>query len=75
MLDYINLQYIRYRTLIAYLSGDWKDIKIVESGQPLVRVPDDIAFPYYAKILKLANDENIFFGMMYCGSSWMSGAC
>ena len=60
MFDYIKLQLIRYITLRAYKFGDWKKISIKENGQPLVRVPDKITFPFYFRVMKLVSDESIY---------------
>ena len=60
MFDYIKLQLIRYMTLRAYKSGDWKKILIKENGQSLVKVPEKIVFPFYSRVMKLVNNENIY---------------
>lgn len=60
MLDYIRLQYLRYVTLRAYRSGDWRKIPIKDNGQKLVQVPEEMAFPFYARVMKLVVDERMY---------------
>ena len=60
MIDYIRLQRLRYVTLHAYRSGDWRKIPIKENGQHLVAMPDEIVFPYYARVMKLVPDEGMY---------------
>jgi len=60
MLNYLKLQLVRYKTLQAYRSGEWKTILIKENSEPLVLVSDEIVFPYYSKIMKLLGDEKIY---------------
>lgn len=37
--------------------GDWREVPIEENGESLVRVPTEIAYPYYAKIMGLGKEE------------------
>jgi len=60
VLDYIRLQYLRYVTLRAYRSGDWCKIPIRDNGQELVPVPEEMAFPFYARVMKLVADEHMY---------------
>jgi len=60
MVDYITLQFLRFLTLRAYKHGDWKKVPIKENGQSLVIVPSEIAFPFYHRVMKLANEGNIY---------------
>ena len=60
MLEYIQMQRLRYVTLQAYKSGDWRKVPIKECGQPLVQVPADIAFPFYAKVMNLTSEEKMY---------------
>jgi D-alanyl-D-alanine dipeptidase len=60
MLDYLKMQYLRYVTLSAYRSGDWRTIPIQDNGQKLVQIPEDMAFPFYARVMKLVTDERMF---------------
>lgn len=60
MIRYIKLQLLRYITLRAYRSGDWKEIPIQENGQPLIQVPEEIVFPFYAQTMKLVEDQRIY---------------
>lgn len=60
MLDYIRLQYLRYVTLHAYRSGDWRKIPIKDNSQRLVKVPEEMAFPFYARVMKLVADERMY---------------
>lgn len=60
MLDYLRLQLIRFQTLLAYKYNDWKKITIKENGQPLVQLPNEICFPFYADVMKLSENKNIY---------------
>ena len=60
MYDYLKLQFVRYRTLRAYRSGDWKKIPIKENGQSLALVPEEISFSYYSITMKLLDSEKIY---------------
>lgn len=60
MFNYLWLQYVRFKTLSAYKYGDWKNIPIKECGEELIQVPEEIAFPFYAKVMKLTEDKRIF---------------
>lgn len=60
MFDYFRLQRLRYVTLRAYRLGDWREILIKENGQPLIEVPSEISFPYYARVMKLVVDERMY---------------
>ena len=60
MLEYLELQRLRYVTLHAYRSGDWRKILIKDNGQPLVQVPESMVFPFYARVMKLVPDERIY---------------
>jgi D-alanyl-D-alanine dipeptidase len=46
--------------LKAYRSGDWKKIPIKENGQSLVKVPGEISFPFYSRIMKIVKDEGLY---------------
>ena len=54
------LQYQRFRTLRAYRNGDWRTLPIKENNEPLVEVPDERCYPYYAKEMGLTADTRIF---------------
>lgn len=58
--EYFRLQYLRYVTLRAYQSRDWREVRIVENNEPLVEVPREICVPYYAREMKLVLDERIY---------------
>jgi len=60
MFDYLEMQYLRYVTLSAYRSGDWRTIPIKEDGQKLVQIPKDMTFPFYARVMNLVTDERMF---------------
>ncbi len=60
MYDYLRIQYLRYVTLSAYRSGDWRKIPIQDNGQKLAQIPEDIAFPFYARVMNLVTDERMF---------------
>ncbi|MCK5511131.1 D-alanyl-D-alanine carboxypeptidase family protein [Candidatus Parcubacteria bacterium] len=60
MLNYIKLQWVRCKTLQAYRSGDWKEITIKENGEPLVKIPKEISFPYYSRVMKLTDNKEIY---------------
>lgn len=55
----LKLQQICCKTLRAYGRANWKTIPVKECRQPLVLVPKNICFPYYA-IMKLARSEKIY---------------
>ncbi len=54
------VQISRVRTLYAYRHGDWRKLPIVENHEPLVQVPPEQCYPYYAREMKLVTDERIF---------------
>lgn len=60
MFEYIKLQRLRYVTLKAYRSGDWRKIPIKENNQKLVEVPKDITFPFYARVMRLVTDQRMY---------------
>lgn len=59
MFDYVRLQALRARTLLAY-RGNWRNIPIQECGEPLVQIPQEMVYPYYARDMKLVTDERLF---------------
>jgi zinc D-Ala-D-Ala dipeptidase len=60
MFDYLRLQRIRYLTLHAYRSGDWRKLPIEENNDQLIEVPREISFPYYAREMQLVKDERLY---------------
>jgi len=60
LFEYLQIQKLRFDTLRAYRSGDWRKIPIKENGQSLVQVPEAMVFPYYARVMKLVPDERIY---------------
>ena len=60
MLEYIRLQMLRYKTLHAYRSGDWRKIQIRENKDPLIEVPSEIVYPYYSREMRLVTHEGIY---------------
>ena len=60
MFDYIRLQYLRFVTLRVYRMGDWRKIPIRDNGERLVQVPNEIAFPFYSRVMKLVEDERMY---------------
>lgn len=60
MFDTLRLHRLRIQTLQAYRSGDWRRLPIRENSEPLVQVPDDLAYPYYAREMKLISDETLY---------------
>lgn len=60
MLNKWLLQYVRFKTLLAYKYGNWKKFPIKECNEPLVEISADITFPYYALEMTLTNDFRIF---------------
>lgn len=60
MLDSLQLQYLRVRTLRAYRRGVWRRIAIRDNGEPLVEVPKEMTYPYYVEEMKLLNDGRVF---------------
>ena len=54
------LQLARLRTLYAYRHGDWRKLPIAENHEPMVQVPLEQCYPYYARQMKLVADERIF---------------
>lgn len=60
MYDHIRLQLLRYSTLHAYRSGNWRKITIRETGDPLVEVPSEISFAYYAREMRLVDHERLY---------------
>jgi zinc D-Ala-D-Ala dipeptidase len=60
MFDYLRLQRLRYVTLHAYRSGDWRKILITENNDRLVEVPREIAFPYYAREMQLVKHDVLY---------------
>ncbi|HHH12558.1 MAG TPA: hypothetical protein ENJ77_01630, partial [Candidatus Moranbacteria bacterium] len=55
----LRVQYERFRTLNAYKSGDWRNVPIEENGDPLVPVPDECKYPFYAIELKLSDEQTV----------------
>lgn len=60
IIDHIRLQYLRFITLRAYRMDDWRKIPIKENGEKLVQVPDEIAFPFYARTMNFVESEQIY---------------
>lgn len=60
MREYVRLQLLRYTTLHAYRSGDWRKIPIRENRNPLVEVPSEISFAYYAREMQLVDHERLY---------------
>lgn len=60
IVDTIRLQIARVQTLSAYRNGDWRKILIDECGSRLIKVPEEMTFPFYARILKATEDERLF---------------
>lgn len=60
MTEYIKLQMLRYSTLRAYRSGDWRKIPITENHDPLVEVPSEISHAYYVREMRLGDHEKIY---------------
>ncbi|MFO0702566.1 MAG: M15 family metallopeptidase [Candidatus Andersenbacteria bacterium] len=58
--EQLYLQTIRTTTLLAYRRRDWREVPIVECGEPLVEVPTDMAFPYYHQEMHLTDDPRMF---------------
>ncbi len=58
--EYIQLQRLRYVTLRAYRTGDWRKIPVKENGQLLAQVPKEISFSFYAGVMKLVAAERIY---------------
>lgn len=60
MFEYIQLQKLRFKTLSSYHLGNWRKIPIKENGEPLIQIPKEIAFPFYAKTMKIVTDERMY---------------
>lgn len=60
MLKKLWLQYVRYYTVRAYSSGDWRRLPIQDNGEPLVKVPSEMCHSYYAQEMHLVTDKRIF---------------
>jgi hypothetical protein len=58
--DSVRLQFERVKTLAAYRRGSWRQLPIVECGQPLVQVPEQHCEPYYADVMQLTTDRRVF---------------
>ena len=60
MREYVRLQLLRYTTLHAYRSGDWRKIPIRENRDPLVEAPSEISFAYYAREMRFVDHERLY---------------
>ena len=60
MYEFFRMQALRYITLSAYKTGDWRKLQIKECGEPLLALPPDITYPYYSKEMKLTNDHSVY---------------
>ncbi|MGK2848543.1 MAG: M15 family metallopeptidase [Minisyncoccota bacterium] len=57
----LKAQLIRFKTLSAYrFRGDWRNIPIKESEEPLVQVDRLLCYPFYAVEMSLTDDFRIF---------------
>ncbi len=54
------LQIARVETVSSYRSGDWKELPIKECNEPLVKVPDSLAYPYYVKHMNIGVDTTMY---------------
>jgi hypothetical protein len=58
----LRAQLVRFKTLFAYrFHGDWRNIPIQESDEPLVQVDRLLCYPFYAVEMSLTDDFRIFF--------------
>lgn len=51
---------IQFQTLLSYKYRNWRNLPIEENGEPLILVPSEICYPFYAKSMKLVEDERLF---------------
>lgn len=59
-LRHLRLETVRYMTLRAYRNGDWRKLPIHDSGEPLIRVPEEMCHPFYADATKLVSDRPLY---------------
>ena len=64
--DKVRLRYEQVRTLLAYRKGNWREIPVVESHEPLVLVDPADAHPYYADEMALTDDRRTFLRRTVC---------
>lgn len=54
------LQLCRINSLLAYRNADWRKLPIKECGEPLVLIPEYLAYPYYVREMHLGTDEAMY---------------
>lgn len=56
----VMMQMIASQTTRANLSGDWKNVPILENNEPLEKVPWAISVPYYSRVMQLVDCEDLY---------------
>jgi len=56
---WLSAQVVRIRTLLAYQKS-WRQIPIKEGNEKLVLVPKESSYPFYAREMKMTDDEDIY---------------
>lgn len=56
----IRLRTAQARTLLAYRRDDWRNLAVVDNGEPLVALPAEHCHPYYCREMKLTDDPTVY---------------
>jgi D-alanyl-D-alanine dipeptidase len=51
---------VQFKTLFSYKYGSWRNLPIQENNEPLILVPQEICYPFYAKSMNLVEDDRLF---------------
>lgn len=51
---------IQFLTLFSYKNRSWRNLPIKENNEPLVLVPREFSYPFYAKNMKLVKDDRLY---------------
>jgi zinc D-Ala-D-Ala dipeptidase len=60
LIRWTHIQYVRCCTLRAFQTRDWQTVPINDNNEPLVLVPHEHCYPYYASVLGAKFDHRMF---------------